>query len=56
MRVGEKPETPECGRFFSYCTGGVFVLSGVLTRATGVGTDRYAQDKLFGPLGITNVE
>jgi CubicO group peptidase (beta-lactamase class C family) len=43
MRVGEKPETPEHGRFFSYCTGGVFVLSEVLTRATGVRTDRYAQ-------------
>ena len=56
MRVGEKPETPEYGRFFSYCTGGVFVLSEVLTRATGVRTDRYAQEKLFAPLGITNVE
>lgn len=56
MRVGEKPETPEHGRFFSYCTGGVFVLSEVLTRATGVRTDRYAQEKLFAPLGITNVE
>jgi CubicO group peptidase (beta-lactamase class C family) len=56
MRVGEKPEAPEHGRFFSYCTGGVFVLSEVLTRATGVRTDRYAQEKLFAPLGITNVE
>src|SRR5580693_9232996 len=56
MRVGEKPEAPEHGRFFSYCTGGVFVLSEVLTRATGVRTDRYAQEKLFGLLGITDAQ
>ena len=56
MRVGEKAEPPEYGRFFSYCTGGVFVLSEVLTRATGARTDRYAREKLFGPLGITDVE
>lgn len=56
MRVGEKPEHPDYGRFFSYCTGGVFVLSEVLEKATGSRTDHYAQEKLFGPLGITNVE
>jgi CubicO group peptidase (beta-lactamase class C family) len=56
MHLGEKPETPEYGRFFSYCTGGVFTLSEVLGKATGVRTDRYAQEKFFGPLGISNVE
>jgi CubicO group peptidase (beta-lactamase class C family) len=55
-RLGEKTETPAYGRYFSYCTGGVFVLSEVLARATGIRTDRYAQQKLFGPLGITDVE
>ena len=52
MHVGEKEDPPKYGRYFSYCTGGVFVLSEVLQKATGMRTDRYAQEKLFGPLGI----
>jgi len=56
MHVGEKEEPPAFGRNFSYCTGGVFTLSEVLTKATGMRTDRYAQQKLFAPLGITTVE
>lgn len=54
MHVGEKVEPSPYGRDFSYCTGGVFTLSEVLAKATGARTDRYAQEKLFGPLGITN--
>lgn len=56
MHLGEKMETPHYGRNFSYCTGGVFVLSEVLEKATSARTDHYAQDKLFSPLGITDVE
>jgi CubicO group peptidase (beta-lactamase class C family) len=56
MHLGEKAEPPTYGRNFSYCTGGVFTLSEVLAKATGMRTDRYAQAKLFTPLGITNVE
>jgi CubicO group peptidase (beta-lactamase class C family) len=56
MRVGQQAEAPPYGRFFSYCTGGVFTLSEVLGKATGERTDRYAADKLFQPLGITTVE
>jgi len=54
--VGEKAEAPKYERNFSYCTGGVFVLSEVLQKATGLRTDRYAQEKLFGPLGITDAQ
>jgi len=54
MHLGEKVEAPPYGRNFSYCTGGVFTLSEVLAKATGLRTDRYAQEKLFGPLGITD--
>lgn len=54
MHLGEQAEPPKYGRNFSYCTGGVFVLSEVLEKATGTRTDRYAQEKLFGPLGITD--
>ena len=55
-RVGEKVEAPPYGRAFSYCTGGVFVLSEVLTKVTGLRTDRFAQQRLFDPLGITHAE
>jgi CubicO group peptidase (beta-lactamase class C family) len=54
--LGEQPESPPLGRYFSYCTGGVFTLSEVLEKATGMRTDRYAQLKLFGPLGITDAQ
>ena len=56
MHLGEKEEPPKYGRYFSYCTGGVFVLSEVLRKATGQRTDHYAQEKLFGPLGITDAQ
>jgi CubicO group peptidase (beta-lactamase class C family) len=54
MHLGEQVEAPPYGRYFSYCTGGVFTLSEVLEKVTGTRTDRYAQEKLFGPLGITD--
>ncbi len=54
MHVGEQIDPPPYGRYFSYCTGGVFILSEVLQKATGVRTDRYAEGKLFAPLGITD--
>ena len=56
MRVGEQIEQPPYGRSFSYCTGGVFVLSEILEKTTGMRTDRFAQQKLFTPLGITNAQ
>jgi CubicO group peptidase (beta-lactamase class C family) len=56
MHVGEQVEAAPYGRHFSYCTGGVFTLSEVLEKATGKRTDRYASEKLFQPLGITNAE
>jgi CubicO group peptidase (beta-lactamase class C family) len=56
MHLGEQVEQPPYGRYFSYCTGGVFTLSEILEKSTGMRTDHYAEQKLFGPLGITNVE
>ncbi|HEY2676954.1 MAG TPA: serine hydrolase [Steroidobacteraceae bacterium] len=52
MRVGSEVTPPPFGRNFSYCTGGVFVLSEIIEKATGMRTDRYAQSRLFDPLGI----
>jgi CubicO group peptidase (beta-lactamase class C family) len=56
MHVGEQADPPKYGRFFSYCTGGVFTLSELLQKATGERTDRYAQEELFGPLGISDAK
>src|SRR5579859_156973 len=56
MHVGEQVDPPPNGRYFSYCTGGVFTLSEVLAKTTGMRTDHYAQQKLFSPLGISNVQ
>jgi CubicO group peptidase (beta-lactamase class C family) len=56
MHLGEKVDSPPYGRYFSYCTGGVFILSEVLQKVTGTRADRYAQEKLFGPLGIADAE
>ena len=56
MHLGEQVEPHPYGRYFSYCTGGVFTLSEVLAKATGMPTDRYAQAKLFAPLGIDKVQ
>jgi CubicO group peptidase (beta-lactamase class C family) len=54
MQVGEQPDPPKYGRHFSYCTGGVFVLSEVLEKTTGMRADHYAQEKLFEPIGISD--
>jgi CubicO group peptidase (beta-lactamase class C family) len=56
MHLGERAEPPAYGRYFSYCTGGVFTLSEVLQKVTGSRTDRYAQEKLFGPLRIAEAQ
>jgi len=54
--LGEQLDPPPYGRYFSYCTGGVFTLSEVLEKATGARTDSYAEEKLFAPLGIEHVQ
>jgi CubicO group peptidase (beta-lactamase class C family) len=56
MHLGTSPPPPPFGRYFSYCTGGAFVLGEVLYRATGTRADQYAQEKLFAPLGINSAE
>ena len=41
------------GTFWQYDSGGVITLSSVLRNRTGLHADRYADEWLFGPLGIT---
>lgn len=44
------------GTRWSYSSGDTMLLSHVIAQATGMPTDEYAQQKLFGPLGIQQVE
>lgn len=42
------------GSRFNYNSGGMHLLSVILTKATGMSTSQYAQQVLFTPLGISN--
>lgn len=44
------------GTRFNYNSGGSHLLSSILTRATGKSALDYGREKLFGPLGITDVD
>jgi CubicO group peptidase (beta-lactamase class C family) len=44
------------GRRFSYCTAGAFMMSPILQAATDMDADKYAQAKLFDPLGIQDAQ
>ncbi|WP_417459917.1 serine hydrolase domain-containing protein [Kordiimonas sp.] len=41
---------------FRYCTAGSFLIGQLLERAMGLSVDEFADDALFGPLGITRYE
>ena len=40
------------GEHFSYCTGGVILLGRVIEALSGVDVPTFANERLFGPLGI----
>jgi CubicO group peptidase (beta-lactamase class C family) len=49
------PMEAEPGEKFEYCNGGSFMLSAILTETTGMTALEFAEEHLFGPLGITDV-
>lgn len=51
-----KPKDTSYGRAFSYCTAGVFLLGRVIEQATGMTAQKFADEILFAPLGITDAE
>jgi CubicO group peptidase (beta-lactamase class C family) len=46
----------EPGTVFEYSSGNTMLLSGVIEHATGMSVAAYAQQELFGPIGIDQVE
>ncbi len=54
--VLEQPVIAPPGSVYNYNGGNTFLLGAVLAKATGKRLDEYAKEKLFGPLGITDVE
>ncbi|MGD2177487.1 MAG: serine hydrolase [Anaerolineae bacterium] len=44
------------GTRFEYCNGGSFLLSAIIQEATGVSAAEFAQEHLFDPLGIEDVD
>ncbi|WP_420454137.1 serine hydrolase domain-containing protein [Rubrivirga sp.] len=50
-----QPLLHEPGEHFAYCSGASQLLSAVVTEATGVNAEAYAESRLFGPLGIEEV-
>jgi CubicO group peptidase (beta-lactamase class C family) len=49
------PVVREPGATFDYCNGGSFLLSAILQEATGMDSLAFAEQHLFGPLGISDV-
>ena len=50
------PMTEEPGTRFEYCNGASFLLSAIIQETTGMNALAFANEHLFGPLGIIDVE
>ncbi len=52
----DRPVVTAPGSTFSYSTGSAHLLSGVLSKATGISAREFANENLFLPLGIAPVD
>jgi CubicO group peptidase (beta-lactamase class C family) len=52
--VLDLPMVKEPGTYFEYCNGASFLLSAIITEATGMSALDFAHEVLFSPLGITD--
>jgi len=53
--VLDLPMSEPPGTWFEYCNGASFLLSAIIQETTGVGAYEFAEEHLFGPLGISDV-
>jgi CubicO group peptidase (beta-lactamase class C family) len=51
----DRPMRAEPGSKFEYCSGGMHLLSGIISEATGSSELEFARRELFQPLGIEDV-
>lgn len=54
--AADKPVVAAPGTVFNYSSGSAMLLSAVIQSATGMTAEEYARKKLFGPLGIDQVD
>lgn len=54
--VLDLPTAEEPGTRFEYCNSASFLLSAIIQETTGMSALAFAEEHLFGPLGITDVE
>jgi CubicO group peptidase (beta-lactamase class C family) len=54
--VLSQPVVGKPGKDFLYSNGNAHLMSAILQKATGMPTSKYAEQKLFEPLGIRDVE
>ncbi len=50
------PMVAEPGSVFEYCNGASFLLSAIIQETTGMSAAEYAQENLFSPLGISDLD
>lgn len=53
--MSDLPMVSEPGSVYEYCSGGMHLLSGIITKATGGSALDFARRTLFAPLGIGDV-
>jgi len=54
--VLDRPMKHAPGEVFNYNSGNSQLLSAIITRATGMRAEKFAVEKLFGPMGITDFD
>jgi CubicO group peptidase (beta-lactamase class C family) len=54
--VLDLPMAEEPGTRFEYCNGASFLLSAIIQESTGMSALDLAEERLFGPLGISDVD
>jgi CubicO group peptidase (beta-lactamase class C family) len=54
--AARRPALNPAGDVWSYSSGDTMLLSGVIEQVTGMSTEEYAEDRIFEPIGIDQVE